>query len=117
MSPPRGAPSLSRSLRQGGDFDSIHPGPTPKSRLPSEQRYYDFNVWSEDNRVQKLRYLHRNPVQRSLVAKPEDWAWSSFPNYISGEEGIVQIESHWTALKREQQCERLQLVHHEPHKS
>jgi REP element-mobilizing transposase RayT len=25
-------------------------------------RYYDFNVWSEDKRVEKLRYMHRNPV-------------------------------------------------------
>ena len=41
-------------------------------------RYYDFNVWTNDKRIEKLRYLHRNPVARGLVAKPEDWAWSSF---------------------------------------
>ena len=40
-------------------------------------RYYDFNVPSEAKRVEKLRYIHRNPVRRGLVAKPEDWKWSS----------------------------------------
>ena len=34
---------------------------------------YDFNVWSEHKFVEKLRYIHRNPVMRGLVARPEDW--------------------------------------------
>ena len=34
--------------------------------------YYDFNVWSEQKRVEKLRYIHRNPVKRGLVERPED---------------------------------------------
>lgn len=65
-------------------------------------RYYDFNVWSEAKRIDKLRYIHRNPVARGLVQRPEDWPWSSFRHYVSGMEGIVQIESQWTARKREQ---------------
>jgi len=39
-----------------------------------QARYYDFNVWSEHKFVEKLRYIHRNPVTRGLVARPEDWA-------------------------------------------
>ena len=27
-------------------------------------RYYDFNVWSERKFIEKLRYIHRNPVTR-----------------------------------------------------
>ena len=46
-----------------------------------QQRYYDFNVWSERKRIEKLRYMHRNPVKRGLVEKPEDWEWSSFRHY------------------------------------
>lgn len=67
-----------------------------------EPRYYDFNVWSEAKRVEKLRYIHRNPVTRGLVERPEDWEWSSFRHYATGVEGIVEIESQWTARKREQ---------------
>jgi len=66
-----------------------------------QARYYDFNVWSEGKFVEKLRYIHRNPVKRGLVEKPEDWLWSSFRHYASGEVGVVEIESQWTARMRE----------------
>jgi putative transposase len=63
-------------------------------------RYYDFNVHSEAKRVEKLRYIHRNPVTRGLVSGPEDWKWSSFRHYLTGEPGIVEIESSWTSGRR-----------------
>ena len=66
-----------------------------------QARYYDFNVWSERKFVEKLRYIHRNPVKRGLAARPEDWRWSSFRHYALGEVGVVEIESQWTARKRE----------------
>jgi putative transposase len=66
-----------------------------------QARYYDFNVWSEGKRVEKLRYMHGNPVKRGLVEKPEDWRWSSFRHCLTGEESVVEIESQWTARKRE----------------
>jgi putative transposase len=68
-----------------------------------QARYYDFNVWSEGKRVEKLRYIHRNPVRRGLVARPEDWAWSSFRHYATGVEGVVEVESMWTAYQRERE--------------
>ncbi len=66
-----------------------------------QARYYDFSVWSERKSVEKLRYIHRNPVKRGPVARPEDYLWSSFRHYLSGETGVVEIESQWTARKRE----------------
>ena len=66
-----------------------------------QRRYYDFNVHSEEKRVEKLRYMHRNPVKRGLVEKPEEWPWSSFRHYATGEAGIVEIESEWTGRRRE----------------
>src|SRR5574337_1126066 len=36
-----------------------------------QRRFYDFVVWTEHKRVEKLRYMHRNPVERGLVAKLE----------------------------------------------
>jgi putative transposase len=67
-----------------------------------QARYYDFNVWSEHKFVEKLRYIHRNPVQRGLVERPEEWDWSSFRHYANGDAGPVEIESYWTARRREQ---------------
>src|SRR5713101_7894257 len=65
------------------------------------ERYYDFNVWNHQKFVETLRYIHRNPVERELVERPEDWAWSSFRHYLTGAPGTVEIESHWTVRKRE----------------
>jgi putative transposase len=66
-----------------------------------QARYYDFNVFSSRKHVEKLRYIHRNPVKRGSVVMPEDWQWSSFRHYATGERGIVEIESFWTAALRE----------------
>jgi len=38
---------------------------------------------------------------RGLVERPEDWTWSSFRHYVTGEAGTVEIESPWTAGRRE----------------
>jgi REP element-mobilizing transposase RayT len=56
-----------------------------------QRRFYDFVVFTEKKRVEKLRYMHRNPVQRGLVLKPEDWLWSSFRHYAFGERGPVLV--------------------------
>ena len=53
-----------------------------------QTRFYDFNVWTEEKRIEKLRYIHRNPVKRGLVASPEQWP---FRWYLSGEKGPVKI--------------------------
>lgn len=77
--------------------------PRPVANGPFWQtRYYDFNIWSEEKRIEKLRYMHRNPVKRGLVERPGDWSWSSFRHYVSGYDGAVEIESQWTERKREQ---------------
>ena len=47
-----------------------------------QTRYYDFNVFTHNKRVEKLKYMHRNPVTRSLVERPEDWPWSSYCHYL-----------------------------------
>ncbi len=66
-----------------------------------QKRYYDHNVRSERSFVNKLRYIHRNPVKRGLVASPEQWPWSSFLHYLTAEPAVVEIESYWTAIRRE----------------
>ena len=66
-----------------------------------QARYYDFNVWTERKYVEKLRYIHRNPVVRGFVEKPEDWAGSSFRHHATGVERTVEIESRWTARLRQ----------------
>jgi len=56
-----------------------------------ETRYYDFNVFTHNKRVDKLIYMHFNPVVRGLVKSPEDWKLSSYRYYESDEIGPVTI--------------------------
>ena len=67
-----------------------------------QKRYYDFNVFSERKHVEKLRYMHRNPVKRGLVESPELWRWSSFRDYRLGEPGAVRlwVESSHPLLRK-----------------
>ncbi len=64
-------------------------------------RYHDFNVFTHHKFTEKLQYLHRNPVKRGLVEKPEDYPWSSYCHWLTGATGPVEIESHWTWQHRE----------------
>jgi hypothetical protein len=72
--------------------DEMAPGPAsigmPRGTIPASSF------------VEKLRYIHRNPVVRGLVARPEDWKWSSYRHYQTGLRGTVEIESEWTARHR-----------------
>jgi REP-associated tyrosine transposase len=63
-----------------------------------QKRFYDFNVWTEHKRIEKLRYMHGNPVKRGLVESPEFWRWSSYRAYFLGETGPVKI-NEWEVLK------------------
>ncbi len=49
--------------------DGSHAVWTPKQ--------YDFNIWSRGKAVEKLDYIHDNPLRRELVQAPCDWAYSS----------------------------------------
>jgi putative transposase len=66
-----------------------------------QTRYYDFNVLTHRKHVEKLKYIHRNPVKRGLVESPDDWQWSSYHHYRTTDPGRVEIESEWTWNLRE----------------
>jgi len=113
-----------KSLKQGVSRRLIGTSPLkPKAGLNGapvhfwQKRYYDFNIRNYPQFVEKLRYIHRNPVKRGLCERPEDWEWSSFRHYATGCEGRVEIESEWTARKRERAAGRLCAAVELPHSS
>jgi putative transposase len=63
-----------------------------------QRRFYDFNVWSAEKRIEKLRYLHRNPVRRGFVEAPQHWKWSSYRAYAFREQGTVKVND-WSVLQ------------------
>jgi putative transposase len=65
-----------------------------------QDRYFDRNTRGETARSEVIRYIHRNPVKRGLVTSPEQYRWSSFTHYATGQRGVVEIESESTARMR-----------------
>jgi hypothetical protein len=55
------------------------------------QRRFPFVVRSHEKKIEKLKYIHRNPVKRRLVLEPDQWLWSSFRGYAHGERGPVLV--------------------------
>jgi REP-associated tyrosine transposase len=55
-----------------------------------QARYYDFNVWSERKFVEKLRYIHRNPVKRGLVLAPRIGCGAAFGTTLTAKQGWLR---------------------------
>jgi putative transposase len=61
----------------------------------------DYKIWTGDNHpeqitsqiflIQKLNYIHENPVRAGLVRKAEDYVYSSASNYANGK-GLIEID-------------------------
>jgi len=73
-------------------------GEEPQPRAFWQARFYDFNVWTTKKRVEKLRYMHRNPVKRGLVESAEQWRWSSYRFYFLNEAGVVRVNVGWSEI-------------------
>lgn len=77
-----------------------------------QRRYYDFNVYSRAKVIEKLHYMHANPVQEDLVTHPGHWPWSSWCFY-HGRDALLEMDA-WNApsleaameirLRKEQSC-------------
>ncbi len=59
-----------------------------------------LSVTTNKKRVEKLGYMHRNPVKRGLVLEPRQWSWSSFCDYAEGRHGPVLVNEPWKAELR-----------------
>ena len=58
-------------------------------------RYHDFNIFTNEKRKEKLKYLHRNPVERGLADSPEAYPWSSYNTYLRRQHDTVQVNFTW----------------------
>ena len=64
----------------------------------------EYQVWEEGNKpkqignddmmLQKLEYIHNNPVKRGYVDEPAHWRYSSARNY-AGMKGLVDVITDW----------------------
>lgn len=64
------------------------------------RRAENYKIWKDDNHaidlstidvMEKIDYIHNNPVRAGLVEYPEYYIYSSARDY-AGEKGLVEIE-------------------------
>jgi len=63
----------------------------------------EYQVWQEGSHpqailtdemmLQKMDYLHNNPVKRGWVASPEHWRWSSAHEWLPGAVPVLRCDS------------------------
>ena len=69
-------------------------------RAANDRKVAGYKFWQEDNHVesvvslpffvQKLNYIHLNPVRQEFVDRPEDYPYSSARNY-AGRQGLIDV--------------------------
>ena len=69
-------------------------------RAANDKKITNFKFWQDDNYVeniisydfykQKLDYIHENPVRQEIVARAEDYLYSSARNY-AGMDGLLKV--------------------------
>jgi len=47
-----------------------------------QEGFYPKQIYGDKMMVQKIDYIHNNPVKRGFVDYPEDWRYSSVRNYL-----------------------------------
>ena len=62
-----------------------------------QHQFWDRFVRHEKEFDARLDYMHLNPVRKGLVARPEEWRWSSYNNFAldhgAAERCPIQIDS------------------------
>ena len=72
-----------------------------KARHKGQSRYQLWQegshpqmIQGEEMLLQKLEYMHNNPVRRGYVDDPAHWRYSSARNYL-GQPGLIEVLTQW----------------------
>src|SRR5438045_4194622 len=76
----------------------------PQSRSHShalwQKGFSSIDLWSPRFILQKLSYVHLNPIRARLCDHPAEWRWSSYRAYLTHKSDNVPIEidgrGYWT---------------------
>lgn len=55
-------------------------------------------IYSEEMFMQKIEYIHNNPVRGGYVDEPKQWSYSSARNY-EGEQGLLETKTDWRNIR------------------
>ncbi|MFO0454741.1 MAG: REP-associated tyrosine transposase [Planctomycetota bacterium] len=71
---------------------SVQEGSRLRHRFWQPGGGYDRNVIELSTVSKMIDYIHMNPVRRGLVARPEDWPWSSARWYAGMEPVLIEMD-------------------------
>ncbi len=55
---------------------------------------YDRNIYDDKELLEKINYIHNNPVKRGLVLTPHEWEWSSMKWYDGEKDVKLSIDDY-----------------------
>lgn len=107
MEDPKKIPFVVRDLKRhtSQEISKLLADDTGKKHLPWLKSFYGkkiSNVWQEGYHpvlikskkwfLQKLDYVHLNPVRKGFVERPEYWKYSSARNYILEDDSLIKLD-------------------------
>jgi putative transposase len=100
----RSASSILKSLRAVEDTTTLCQLQLPRPLASGQkhavwlQDFSSIDLWSNKFILQKLNYIHMNPVRAGLCDHPAKWPWSSYHAYFPHQPESVPIEIDWRYL-------------------
>ena len=61
-----------------------------------QEGYQPKLIQGEKMFIDRINYIHQNPVKRGYVDEPKHWRYSSARDY-EGMDGLIEIERLWYA--------------------
>ncbi|MDX1590726.1 MAG: transposase [Balneolaceae bacterium] len=71
-----------RKAKNPSHIDSVH--------QLWQEGFHPKHIFSNAMMIQKIEYIHQNPVKRGFVDREEDWTYSSARNYL-GMRGLIPV--------------------------
>ncbi|MBN2410160.1 transposase, partial [candidate division KSB1 bacterium] len=72
-----------------------------KKAAQGRSKKQDYKIWQDEYHpiaitsgkwfLQKMEYMHNNPVRKGFVERPEFWKYSSARNWLSDDDSIIKI--------------------------
>jgi len=57
-----------------------------------QEGYHPELIFNDKMLIQKINYIHYNPLKRGYVSKPEDWKYSSARNFIFNDHSVIELD-------------------------
>ena len=60
-----------------------------------QSRFDDLVLTKHETIKTKINYIHKNPVRKGLVLRPEEWFYSSARDYLSVGASAIPVDVDW----------------------